>query len=435
MSSKILSYVDNVVSNYDSGDGEAAYPNLLITQTAAIFDADIETGTVKNLTVGADPNSGISGYSFPVANPSNGDYLAFNGSALEFRSFTTQSIELKNLIGFNLNSTTNGSIAHLVNNDTLTVDPVTEYTIIDGKSTVLVDQLKLTDRLLVSVDLPGSGTNLLKLTLRDLFKFIEQSTTTVSSINSLTSNTGIDADETEISFVVHNGVFDQASKLDSDGLTLNGDLYFTANASMTLINDGFLFSRFANTIDLQFDGTQNIKVKTNEVQIGTGLYVDNATLTVNADATIDQDLATTSNTIFSTLSISSADNATAVGTGALIVSNGGASVAQDLYVGVDVIVNGTSLVSSSQLLKTNINEFTDGLNYIMDMRPVKYTRKNTNRNELGFIAEEMEHVLPVAVSDKTEYKSIAYTQIIPVLVSALQEQQNKITELELKINS
>jgi len=435
MSSKILSYVDNVVSNYDSGDGEAAYPNLLITQTAAIFDADIETGTVKNLTVGADPNSGISGYSFPVANPSNGDYLAFNGSALEFRSFTTQSIELKNLIGFNLNSTTNGSIAHLVNNDTLTVDPVTEYTIIDGKSTVLVDQLKLTDRLLVSVDLPGSGTNLLKLTLRDLFKFIEQSTTTVSSINSLTSNTGIDADETEISFVVHNGVFDQASKLDSDGLTLNGDLYFTANASMTLINDGFLFSRFANTIDLQFDGTQNIKVKTNEVQIGTGLYVDNATLTVNADATIDQDLATTSNTIFSTLSISSADNATAVGTGALIVSNGGASVAQDLYVGVDVIVNGTSFVSSSQLLKTNINEFTDGLNYIMDMRPVKYTRKNTNRNELGFIAEEMEHVLPVAVSDKTEYKSIAYTQIIPVLVSALQEQQNKITELELKINS
>jgi len=435
MSSKILSYVDNVVSNYDSGDGEAAYPNLLITQTAAIFDADIETGTVKNLTVGADPNSGISGYSFPVANPSNGDYLAFNGSALEFRSFTTQSIELKNLIGFNLNSTTNGSIAHLVNNDTLTVDPVTEYTIIDGKSTVLVDQLKLTDRLLVSVDLPGSGTNLLKLTLRDLFKFIEQSTTTVSSINSLTSNTGIDADETEISFVVHNGVFDQASKLDSDGLTLNGDLYFTANASMTLINDGFLFSRFANTIDLQFDGTQNIKVKTNEVQIGTGLYVDNATLTVNADATIDQDLATTSNTIFSTLSISSADNATVVGTGALIVSNGGASVAQDLYVGVDVIVNGTSFVSSSQLLKTNINEFTDGLNYIMDMRPVKYTRKNTNRNELGFIAEEMEHVLPVAVSDKTEYKSIAYTQIIPVLVSALQEQQNKITELELKINS
>lgn len=435
MSSKILSYVDNVVSNYDSGDGEAAYPNLLITQTAAIFDADIETGTVKNLTVGADPNSGISGYSFPVANPSNGDYLAFNGSALEFRSFTTQSIELKNLIGFNLNSTTNGSIAHLVNNDTLTVDPVTEYTIIDGKSTVLVDQLKLTDRLLVSVDLPGSGTNLLKLTLRDLFKFIEQSTTTVSSINSLTSNTGIDADETEISFVVHNGVFDQASKLDSDGLTLNGDLYFTANASMTLINDGFLFSRFANTIDLQFDGTQNIKVKTNEVQIGTGLYVDNATLTVNADATIDQDLATTSNTIFSTLSISSADNATAVGTGALIVSNGGASVAQDLHVGVDVVVNGNSLTTSSQLLKTNINEFTDGLNYIMDMRPVKYTRKNTNRNELGFIAEEMEHVLPVAVSDKTEYKSIAYTQIIPVLVSALQEQQNKITELELKINS
>lgn len=434
--SKILSYIDNVVSNYDSsGAGTAEFPNLEITQTASISDSNIETSSIKNLTVGADPSTGATGYSFPVASPSNGDYLAYNGSSLEFRSFQTQSLYLRDMVDFVFNSTTNGSIPHIINNNTITVDPVTEATIIDGKSTALISQLKLTDRMLLAVDLPGSGTNLLKLTLRDLFSFIEESTTSVSSINSLTSNTGVDADETEILMTIDNGVLEQQSKLDSTGLTIAGDLFFTANASMTLINDGFLFGRFANTIDLQFNGTQNIIVKDTEVQVGTGLYINNATLTVDADVTLNQDLTTTSNTTFNRTVVNDTENSTSINTGALTIPNGGLGVGQDLYVGGDAYATNHQLTGSSISLKTNINEFNDGLSYIMNMNPVSYNRLDSNRNELGFIAEEMEDVLPMAVSDKMKYKAIAYTQIIPVLVSALKEQQLKINEIESRINS
>lgn len=444
MSSKILNYVDNVVSNYELTDGGLArYPNLDITQTATIEEADVVTGKIKTLTVGEDLTNGKYGYSFPVENPSDGDYLAYNGTAFEFRNFSTESIELRNLIGFEFDSEINGSIAHVINNDTLVVNPTTESLIIDGKSSVLTSQLKLTDRLMISVDLPGSGTTLLKMTLRDLFTFIEDNSTSVSSIKNLVSNTTVDVGVTDVVFTVDNGTYDQISILNTDGLMLNGTtlefkspLESTANASIETINEGFLFSRFNNTIDLRFDDTQNIIVKTDELQLGTSLYINNSTLTVSADALIDQDVSSNSNTAFHTLQINSDENTISVGTGALVVANGGASIAQDLYVGNTVFASLHSVTASSGQLKTNIRKLTKGLDLIMGINPVKYNRLNDGiKNEFGFIAEEIETILPNVVQSNNQFKGIAYTQIIPVLVSALQEQQLKINELETKINS
>ena len=55
----------------------------------------------------------------------------------------------------------------------------------------------------------------------------------------------------------------------------------------------------------------------------------------------------------------------------------------------------------------------------MNMKPVSYNRKTktTEDREIGFIAEEMEKVLPTIVSPYKENKGIRYTEIIPVLVS------------------
>ena len=70
----------------------------------------------------------------------------------------------------------------------------------------------------------------------------------------------------------------------------------------------------------------------------------------------------------------------------------------------------------------------------MNMNPVSFDRKNTlSKNEIGFIAEEMETILPNIVRTGHGVKGIQYDQIIPVLVSAIQQQQKKIDELENKI--
>ncbi len=92
-------------------------------------------------------------------------------------------------------------------------------------------------------------------------------------------------------------------------------------------------------------------------------------------------------------------------------------------------------ISSSVTLKENISEYSSGLSAIMNMKPVTYNRKKKpGTQEFGFIAEEMEKVLPTVVSSPDNVKSIKYTEIIPVLVSALQEQQQRINELESKLS-
>lgn len=102
----------------------------------------------------------------------------------------------------------------------------------------------------------------------------------------------------------------------------------------------------------------------------------------------------------------------------------------------NIILNdGSTVTSSSRMLKENISEYKRGLSAIMNMKPVTYNRKTKpGTQEFGFIAEEMEKVLPTVVSSPNDIKSIKYTEIIPVLVSALQEQQQKINELESKLS-
>ena len=92
--------------------------------------------------------------------------------------------------------------------------------------------------------------------------------------------------------------------------------------------------------------------------------------------------------------------------------------------------------SSSIEYKENIQSFENGLDYIINMNPVIYDRKDNNsKNNIGFIAEDMQKILPNVVTTLGDKTGIKYTEIIPVLVSALKEQQNKISELESKINN
>ena len=101
-----------------------------------------------------------------------------------------------------------------------------------------------------------------------------------------------------------------------------------------------------------------------------------------------------------------------------------------------VMEGSVSVTSSSLAYKENISSFNNGLETVMNMKPVSYNRKTKTikDREIGFIAEDMEKVLPEVVSPYRDQKGIRYSEIIPVLVSALQEQQEKINELEKKLS-
>nr|HPG31276.1 tail fiber domain-containing protein [bacterium] len=92
--------------------------------------------------------------------------------------------------------------------------------------------------------------------------------------------------------------------------------------------------------------------------------------------------------------------------------------------------------------KKNISSIENASELVSKMRGVSFDwkkedYKNLNfedKRQLGLIAQELEEILPEAVSTDNEgYKSIAYSKIIPVLIEAIKEQQKTIDLLKIEI--
>lgn len=115
--------------------------------------------------------------------------------------------------------------------------------------------------------------------------------------------------------------------------------------------------------------------------------------------------------------------------------------------GYTLTVNGTAWVTSGAWSgsdarwKKNVSSLSSvsSLEKIMKLNPVVYEWKideypelNFSTGEqLGFIAQDMEKVIPeVVTTDNNGYKGISYEKIIPVLTSAIQEQQEQIEQLK-----
>ena len=107
--------------------------------------------------------------------------------------------------------------------------------------------------------------------------------------------------------------------------------------------------------------------------------------------------------------------------------------------GAGAYVNGSDIT-----LKENIQSLNKGLDYIKKLNPVQYNYKSTfssdQSKQLGFIAQDvmvaLEDLSDAIVKDNGNYLSMAYQNLIPITVKAIQEQQTIIesiqTELDVK---
>jgi hypothetical protein len=96
--------------------------------------------------------------------------------------------------------------------------------------------------------------------------------------------------------------------------------------------------------------------------------------------------------------------------------------------------------------KENIVDSTDGLNVINALRPVRFDFKkgfgSEKKNQIGFIAQEIENVFSDAVdiwgeSDdpKNPYKSVGTSALIPVLVKAIQELKSELDSIKAELQT
>jgi trimeric autotransporter adhesin len=93
--------------------------------------------------------------------------------------------------------------------------------------------------------------------------------------------------------------------------------------------------------------------------------------------------------------------------------------------------------ASDARLKRDIRDSKYGLHTIMKLRPVDYTLIDNNLRQVGFIAQEVQPIVPEVVTgkegaiEKGETLGITYASFTPILAKAIQEQQVLIHKQEL----
>jgi len=98
---------------------------------------------------------------------------------------------------------------------------------------------------------------------------------------------------------------------------------------------------------------------------------------------------------------------------------------------------------SDERLKYDVEPIENALESLSELRTVKYRLKNVDepdsQKKLGVVAQDLVGVLdevldPIQISDDdTEYMAVRYTELVPVLIKAIQEQQETITALTARI--
>jgi hypothetical protein len=114
-----------------------------------------------------------------------------------------------------------------------------------------------------------------------------------------------------------------------------------------------------------------------------------------------------------------------------------------LQVAGDIIANSIA-GSSDTRFKTNILPIESPLQKVLKLRGVTFdwktkefpSRMFSENRALGFIAQEVEQVIPevVQTENSTEgFKSVQYDKVVALLVEAIKEQQKQIEQLQQKV--
>jgi hypothetical protein len=117
------------------------------------------------------------------------------------------------------------------------------------------------------------------------------------------------------------------------------------------------------------------------------------------------------------------------------------STTQGVYAGYfdgDVHATGTITFDSDIRLKKDVRDLGYGIGEVMRLHPVTWRWKSRadNRLNLGLIAQEVDPILPELVEKHEEgTMGINYVGLVPVLIKAMQEQQETITALEAEVST
>ena len=96
----------------------------------------------------------------------------------------------------------------------------------------------------------------------------------------------------------------------------------------------------------------------------------------------------------------------------------------------DLTAGGNITALSDRTLKSNITTISDALNKVDSLRGVEFDWIESGGHGIGVIAQEVEQVIPEVVLTHMGLKSVAYGNLIAVLIEAIKDQNKRIKLLE-----
>ena len=115
-------------------------------------------------------------------------------------------------------------------------------------------------------------------------------------------------------------------------------------------------------------------------------------------------------------------------TTAITLSGPSATIADNLTVGGAIVASGDITAFSDMRIKHDIETIEGALAKVSDMRGV-YFKRNNGEAGTGVIAQEVENILPEVVKDG-EYKSVAYGNMVGILIEAIKELKAEVEKLK-----
>jgi len=172
--------------------------------------------------------------------------------------------------------------------------------------------------------------------------------------------------------------------------------------------------------DANITGDINVSGSTNFASlVGTGATLGNIQIAQTDDNTID---TTTGNLKLSSI------------VGSLVAIQTNTTITGILSVTDDI----TAFWTSDERLKDNITLINDPLTKVISISGNTFDwndKSNKNGHDVGLIAQEIEKVLPEAVTTRDNgYLAVDYHKVVPLLVEAIKELSGKVEALEQKLS-
>ena len=100
----------------------------------------------------------------------------------------------------------------------------------------------------------------------------------------------------------------------------------------------------------------------------------------------------------------------------------------------DIWASGNITMESDARVKDDIEQIEDALSLVKTLTGVSFTRKTTQTRQIGLIAQDVKEKLPLVVSTRTSdgYLGINYGTIVALLIEAIKELEQKVSDLEQK---